>query len=296
MSAFVSSVNVVAVSGRRVGAPSSSSSSSSKRSTVRVRAFDKLKDFKMPDGLPKMPTGMPNFGGGDDDSSSSKAAADIGYDPAGGEEYYVGQGKYIEDDKNGFVSKTGRDSQLVGGFAGGEQGLWKYRDILSTDSRLTPTKATVYGGRVGSDVDLSKDFGGMVGGFPGGEIGVKSFNATGEVATRDAPPTIGWGPPVLLLVAIGAAGYYLNPGDPAEEIGAVVNTAVGAKNAVDSVLTPEQELAVAEVGAAGVGIVLAGATLTAGAKKAGAALDKAIRVGLLGTGALAVAGKILNIF
>ena len=61
----------------------------------------------------------------------------------------------------------------------------------------------------------------------------------------------------------GAAGYYLNPGDPAEEIGAVVNTAVGAKAAVDGVLSPEQELTVAEFGAAGVGVVLLGAALTA---------------------------------
>ena len=80
----------------------------------------------------------------------------------------------------------------------------------------------VYGGRKGSDeVDLSKDFGGLVGGFPGGEVGVKAYNATGEVATRDAPPTLGWGPPVLLLLLIGGAGYVLNPGDPAEELAAV---------------------------------------------------------------------------
>ena len=62
---------------------------------------------------------------------------------------------------------------------------------------------------------------------------------------------------------MGAAGYYLNPGDPAEEIGAVVNTAAGAKAAVDGVLSPEQELTLAEFGAAGVGVVLLGAALTA---------------------------------
>ena len=47
--------------------------------------------------------------------------------------------------------------------------------------------------------------------------GLIRYNATGNIPTRDAPPTIGWGPPVLLLAAIGAAGYYLNPGDPVEE-------------------------------------------------------------------------------
>lgn len=172
ISAVASSVNVAVVSGRRVGAPSSSDKR--RGGAVRVRAFDKFKDFKLPDGMPtmpKMPKGMPNFGGGQD--SSSNVDSSIGYDPAGGDQYYVGQGKYIEDDQNGIVSKTGRDSQLVGGFAGGEEGLLKYRQLLATDSRLTPSKAVFYGGRVGSDVDLSKDFGGMAGGFPGGEIGVK---------------------------------------------------------------------------------------------------------------------------
>lgn len=164
MSAAASSVNVAVVSGRRVGAPSSSDRS--RRGAVRVRAFDKFKDFKLPDGIPSMP-----FGGGKESSSNGDSI--IGYDPAGEDQYYVGQGKYIEDDKNGIVSKTGRDSQLVGGFAGGEEGLLKYRQLLATDSRLTPPREVVYGGRVGSDVDLSKDFGGMAGGFPGGEIGVK---------------------------------------------------------------------------------------------------------------------------
>ena len=183
MSAVVfSSVNVAAVSaaGRRVGAPSTTTTTTKRSASVRVRAFDKFKDFKLPDGidmsnLPSMPKGMPNFGGGQESSSSkSNVEAGIGYDPSGGEEYYVGAGKYIEDDKNGIVSKTGRDSQLVGGFAGGEEGLLKYRELLATDSRLTPTKAVFYGGRVGSDeVSLAKDFGGMAGGFPGGEIGVK---------------------------------------------------------------------------------------------------------------------------
>lgn len=183
MSAVVSSVNVV-VAGRRRCAPSvkpSSSSSSAKRGSQVVRRAtigDKFKDFK--ERLPNVnipDVNLPNMGrdkSGASGGSSSRAKADIGYQPAGGEEYYVGQGKYIEDDKDGFVSKTGRDSQLVGGFAGGEKGLWKYRDVLATDSRLTPERAVFYGARKGSEeVSLAKDFGGMAGGFPGGEIGVK---------------------------------------------------------------------------------------------------------------------------
>ena len=296
MSAVVSSV---IASGCRAGpAPTFKKSSSAAKRSVKMGASlgDKFREFK--DKLPKGPdVSMPNFGG--EDQSASGPEAGVGYEPVSGEEFYVGKGKYIPDNKGGFVSKTGRDSQLVGGFAGGEKGLWQYRDILSTDSRLTPEKAVFkeYGARKGSDeVSLAKDFGGMAGGFPGGEIGVKAFNATGEIATRDAPPTIGWGPPVLLLAAIGGAGYYLNPGDPNEELGAAVNAAAGAKAAVDGVLTPEQELLLAQIGGAGVGIVLAGAALRAAAKKAGQALDGAVRVGLLGAATLAIAGKVLDLY
>lgn len=123
-----------------------------------------------------------------------------------------------------------------------------------------------------------------------------AFNATGEVATRDAPPTIGWGPPVTLLAALGAAGYYLNPGDPAEELGAVVTSAATAKSAVDGVLSPEQETLLLQVGGAGVGVVLAGVLLKTAAKKAVSAADNALRVSLLGAAALAVAGKILEVY
>lgn len=76
----------------------------------------------------------------------------------------------------------------------------------------------------------------------------------------------------------------------------MVSTAVGAKAAVDRVLSPEQQLTLVEIGAAGVGFVLVGAALSAGAKRAGAVLDNALRVGLLGAGALAIAGKVLELY
>jgi hypothetical protein len=222
-----------------------------------------------------------------------------GYVPAGtGEKLYVGQGKYIEEDKDGLLKKTGRDSQLVGGFAGGEKGLWGYRTILEDDPTIAKKKyEPVYGGRKGTkEVSLAKDFGGMAGGFPGGEVGVKAYNATGNIPTRDAPPTVGWAPPVLLLAAIGTAGYYLNPGDPTEELNAAVSTAVTAKSAIDASLSPEQENLVLE----GAGVVLAavvGASAVGSvAKKVGEGLGNVVKTGLLGAVALGVAGKILEIW
>jgi hypothetical protein len=243
--------------------------------------------------LPNVKVAVPGKG-------SSQRGASPGYKPAsGGDDLYVGQGKYIPDDQEGFVSKTGRDSTLVGGFAGGEKGLWQYREArLADDPAAAPKQwKRVYGGRKGSaEVDLSKDFGGLVGGFPGGEIGVKAYNATGEVATRDAPPTIGWGPPVLLLALIGGAGYVLNPGDPAEELGAVVAGASATKQSLDAALTQEQQTLGAEALAGAVAFV-AVANLAAGAaKKAGQGIVDAAKLAALGAATLAVAGKVLDLY
>ena len=279
----------------------------SRRSSLVVRnatigdkfgeAADKLKgaipNVKLPD-VPnvKLPdVKVPGAGAGGKKSP--------GYVPAGtGEKLYVGQGKYIEEDKDGLLKKTGRDSQLVGGFAGGEKGLWGYRTILEDDPTIAKKKyEPVYGGRKGTkEVSLAKDFGGMAGGFPGGEVGVKAYNATGNIPTRDAPPTLGWGPPVLLLAAIGTAGYYLNPGDPTEELNAAVSTAVTAKSAIDASLSPEQENLVLE----GAGVVLAAvvgaSAVGSAAKKVGEGLGNVVKTGLLGAVALGVAGKILEIW
>ena len=279
----------------------------SRRSSLVVRnatigdkfgeAADKLKgaipNVKLPDvpnvKLPDVKVPVPGAGG----------KKSPGYVPAGtGEKLYVGQGKYIEEDKDGLLKKTGRDSQLVGGFAGGEKGLWGYRTILEDDPTIAKKKyEPVYGGRKGTkEVSLAKDFGGMAGGFPGGEVGVKAYNATGNIPTRDAPPTVGWGPPVLLLAAIGTAGYYLNPGDPTEGLNAAVSTAVTAKSAIDASLSPEQENLVLE----GAGVVLAAlvgaSAVGSAAKKVGEGLGNVVKTGLLGAVALGVAGKILEIW
>jgi len=222
-----------------------------------------------------------------------------GYVPAGtGEKLYVGQGKYIEADKEGFVQKTGRDSQLVGGFAGGEKGFWKYREILEEDPTIVKKEETkIPGVRKGTkEVNLAKDFGGLAGGFPGGEVGVKAYNATGNIPTRDAPPTIGWGPPVLLLAAIGAAGYYLNPGDPVEEFNAAVSTVEGAKATIDASLSPEQENLALEGAGVALAVLLGSSVVGSAVKKVGEGLGNVVKTGLLGAAALGVAGKILEIW
>ena len=228
MSAVVSSLAPLVGGARRAApaaAPGSRVGKAPRTLVVRDASLnDKINELKGKVNLPEvpkidlpnvnLPKSVPNLSKGAGNSGASP-----GYKPSGGDQLYVGQGKYIPDDQEGFVSKTGRDSNLVGGFAGGEKGLWKYReDRLAEDPAAAPKQwERVYGGRKGTaEVDLAKDFGGMAGGFPGGEVGVKAFNATGNIATRDAPPTIGWGPPVLLLAAIGGTGYYLNPASPEE--------------------------------------------------------------------------------
>lgn len=66
------------------------------------------------------------------------------------------------------------------------------------------------------EVSLSKDFGGLAGGFPGGEIGVKSFNATGEIP-QPKPATLGWGPPVLATLTVVCGYTYYTEGELSAE-------------------------------------------------------------------------------
>ena len=269
-----------------------------KRGSVRTPASlnDKLNELKknLPEiDLPKLSVPKVPSLSGDKTLNDSP-----GYKPEkGGDDLYVGFGKYIKDDTDGFVSETGRDV-LVGGFAGGEKGLWKYRSRLDGTPEAKPKEwIPVYGGRKGTkEVDLTKDFGGCAGGFPGGEIGVKAYNATGQLATRDAPPTLGWGPPVFLLAALGTAGYFLNPGDPNEEYASLVQTASATSAALDASLSPEQKILGAEA-VAGVLVTLAAINAASGlaAKAAGGAADAA-KLAVLLAATLAVAGKVLELY
>ena len=128
---------------------------------------------------------------------STAVVARAGKDPSSnGGRYYAGKGKYIRDDR-GLVSKTGRDDAFTGGFAGGEKGLWAYRDEIDGENAASALEKKKRARRESRDVSLAKDFGGLAGGFPGGEIGVKSFNATGAVPEPPAPTLRGdrrrWG-------------------------------------------------------------------------------------------------------
>ena len=160
---------------------------------------------------------------------STAVVARAGKDPSSnGGRYYAGKGKYIRDDR-GLVSKTGRDDAFTGGFAGGEKGLWAYRDRLTEKNAASALEKKKRARRESRDVSLAKDFGGLAGGFPGGEIGVKSFNATGAVPEPPAP-TLGWGPPTLGALAVVCGLTYYTTGELSAD--ALVKTASGVVDAV----------------------------------------------------------------
>ena len=101
---------------------------------------------------------------------------------------------------------------------------------------------------------------------------------------------------MFLLLAIGTAGYYLNPGDPSEELGAVVTGASATKATLDSALTAEQQtLGLEVVGGALVTLALINAAGGLAKKAAGGVVDAA-KLGLLGAATLAIAGKVLELY
>lgn len=119
--------------------------------------------------------------------------------PQGIEKIYVGKGRYLEDDPSKY---PGRDNAYTGGFAGGETGLKNFvaeKGIpYSSPTKEEPPKISastkksgIYVGK-GKYVDddksntsqvmkLSARDSSLVGGFAGGEVGLKEFVATGEV-------------------------------------------------------------------------------------------------------------------
>lgn len=147
------------------------------------------------------------------------------------------------------------------------------------------------------DVRLTKDFGGLVGGFPGGEAGLQSFLDTGVVVQNDAP-TVGWGPPLVLL-ATGAA--------IAAQTGAVDPTIVGAKlsEATDVASTqlsvPEVDVPpqVGQYLATAAGVLVAGSVAVSAARSAvsgaAAVLSKSGRVAALFAASTLVGLKVLDI-
>jgi len=117
---------------------------------------------------------------------------------------YIGNGKFVKDDPAKYPDKD--LNGLTGGWPGGQVGLLKYLEEAEKKSgppKFPAKAAKKNAGAKGSNLDLSKDFGGLAGGFPGGEKGVKMYVDTGKPPEK-ARPTIG--PVVTSLLVLG--GLY----------------------------------------------------------------------------------------
>jgi len=176
----------------------------------------------------------------------------------GKEAIYIGKGKFINDDASKYPSRE--SSGLAGGWAGGETSLAKLKEevigsqkvIANKELKKNEGKKVVYNVKSGKEVEvpLQKDFNGLVGGWPGGEKGVKNFVATGEVLEEPVEATLGWGPAVVLgfLVVGGLVTVLLRP-DPeplSKEVTLFVAPAPANANANDvssSVSTPDMKTA-----------------------------------------------------
>lgn len=195
-------------------------------------------------------------------------------------EYYVGQGKWIKDqdgleEKNkGLVAETGRDA-VVGGFAGGEKRLQDYRSQLNAANAQEKVKAKKKQRKETKEVVLGKDFNSAAGGIFFGEVGLQSWKETGRIPTRSKEATLGWGPPVLLLLVAAAGVTYKTTGalsvdaltKTVESVGSgvtnidvndVVGKVGGAVGALDegaSVLPPEVRSVATQAALVGFGVL-----------------------------------------
>lgn len=224
------------------------------------------------------------------------------------ERLYIGKGKYVEDDPRKYPGRE--ENNAAGGWAGGEKGLWAFREDLSAEKGATASSSPSKPKRPSSatDVNLAKDFGAMAGGFPGGEVGLKTFNETGKVAKRAQPPTVGFG----AYVAVALAGAYaacvyttgdLNPQDwefvtagggqqaAADSLGAKKVVSLPSLPAVDPVLAKQ----VAPPAAVAGGVVLAGVAVQAAIRKVAQSLSRGLVTALFGAAVLAAAARILNL-
>jgi hypothetical protein len=119
-------------------------------------------------------------------AAASDKSSGGGAKKGGSARIYVGKGKYVEDDPSKYPGRE--ENAAAGGWAGGEKGLWAFRNELTSPPAKAPApeKPKTPSARAAAsfDVDLSKDFNAMAGGFPGGEVGLKAFTETVRARAR----------------------------------------------------------------------------------------------------------------
>lgn len=121
-------------------------------------------------------------------------------------EVYIGKGRFVKDDPSKYPDKE--LFGMTGGWAGGQVGLMKFIEETEKkggSSTSLSKESKKKSSSKGSNIDLSKDFGGLAGGFPGGEKGVKIYVSTGK-APEKIKPTIG---PVVTSILILLSFYGL---------------------------------------------------------------------------------------
>ena len=233
----------------------------------------------------------------------------------GKEKIYIGKGRYVDDDPSKYPGREANNA--AGGWAGGEKGLWQFREAQGQAGSPKPAAAPKK--KAASlppslDVSLTKDFGKMVGGFPGGEVGVKAFNETGKVVQRETPPTVG----LSAYVAVVLAGAYaacvyatgdVNPQDwefvtasrgggaPGEEqaVGEGGKKVVRLPSVALPPVDPGVARAVAPPAAVVGGVVAVGLAVQALIRKLAASVSRGLVTALFAAAVLAAALRILNL-
>ena len=158
--------------------------------------------------------------------------------PDGVEKIYVGKGRYLEDDPSKY---PGRDNLYTGGFAGGETGLKNFvaekgipysspaKESAAANASAKKQAKGIYVGK-GKYVEDDKSNttkvmklstrDALVGGFAGGEVGLKEFVATGEVpfgeGRKQQSPLIVAG--IVSLLGVAGGILFTDVGEFGEQV------------------------------------------------------------------------------
>jgi hypothetical protein len=226
------------------------------------------------------------------------------------ERIYIGKGRYVEDDPTLYPGREANNA--AGGWAGGEKALWALREELKSSQppaaaqNASPKPAKPRSPSV--TADLQKDTFGigvpLAGGFPGGEVGLNQYNATGEVAPRKVASLgiPGW--LALLLAVTYASGVALtdeyNPLAWQVVVGDAPSAAPAAeRKAAATIRLPAVDTAVVKTvappAAAVGGVVLAGLGLQAAFRALLDSLSRAALFALFASVVAAAAARILNL-